>query len=115
VDLATGASNEIGPSGVTLGRSLKYSGLAFAADGTLLSVGSLDAASGALYSLDTTTGAATSLSGTGLPYGTGPIHFGVDGGLVFAAAVPLPATVWLLATALAGLGGRRVLRRKISV
>ena len=105
VDLATGAASEIGPSGVVLGRSLKYSGLAFTGDGTLLSLGSLDAASGALYALNTSTGAATSLSGTGLPYGSGPIHFGVDGGLTFAPTVPLPATVWLLGTGCLGLFG----------
>ena len=86
VNLGSGAATNIGPSGVTLGRSLKYSGLAFRDDGTLLSLGSLDAASGALYSVSTATGTATSLSGTGLPYGTGPIHFGVDGGLAFAPA-----------------------------
>ncbi len=88
VDLATGAANHIGPTGVTLGRSLKYSGLAFRADGTLLSLGSLDAASGALYAVNRATGAATSLSGSGLPYGAGPIHFGVDGALAFAPAGP---------------------------
>ncbi len=88
VDLATGAATNIGPSGVTLGRSLKYSGLAFAADGTLLSLGSLDAASGTLYLLDPATGAATALSPPGLPYGGGPIHFGVDGALTFAPPVP---------------------------
>ena len=112
VDLATGSATNIGPSGVTLGRSLKYSGLAFSDDGTLLSLGSLDAASGALYSVNTTTGAATSLSGTGLPYGTGPIHFGVDGGLAFvpAATVPVPAAVWLFGSGLLGLIG--MARRK---
>ena len=31
-----------------------------------------------------------------------------------AAAVPAPPAVWLLGTALAGLGGRRLMRRKIS-
>ena len=97
VDLATGAANHIGSTGVSVGRSLKYSGLAFAANGTLLSMGSLDAASGALYAIDPATGAATSLSGAGLPYGGGPIHFGVDGGLTFAPAVPEPAAAWLLA------------------
>lgn len=105
VDLATGAANHIGATGVTLGRSLKYSGLAFAADGTLLSLGSLDAASGALYSVDPATGAATSLAGAGLPYGAGPIHFGEDGGLSFAptAAVPEPAAAWLFAGGLLAL------------
>ncbi len=107
VDLTTGAASNIGPSGVTLGRSLKYSGLAFTDDGTLLSLGSLDAASGALFSLNTATGTATSLSGTGLPYGGGPIHFGVDGGLTFAPAVPLPASLWLLGTGCIGLFGWR--------
>jgi PEP-CTERM motif len=101
VDLATGAATDIGPSGVILGGSLKYSGLAFSGNGTLLSLGSLDAASGALYSVNTFNGAATSLSGTGLPYGSGPIHFGVDGGLAFAPAVPEPETYAML---LAGLG-----------
>lgn len=48
VDLASGAATEIGPSDVTVGRSLSHSGLAFAQDGTLSSLGSLDAASGAL-------------------------------------------------------------------
>ncbi len=106
VDLATGAATNIGPSGVTLGRSLKYSGLAFQDDGTLLSLGSLDAASGTLYSVNTANGAATSLnSGTG--YGTGPIHFGEDGGLTFApaAVVPVPAAVWLFGSGLLGLIG----------
>lgn len=103
VDLATGLATNIGPSGVTTSsRSLKYSGLAFQNDGTLLSMGGLDAASGTLYSVNTATGAATSLNnGTG--YGTGPIYFGVDGGLAFApaAVVPEPETYAML---LAGLG-----------
>ena len=106
VDLATGAAINIGPSGIDVGRSLKYSGLAFSSNGTLLSLGSLDAASGALYSINTANGAATSLSGTGLPYGGGPIHFGVDGGLAFASAatvVPEPSTMFLLGSGLAGL------------
>ena len=100
VDLASGAATNIGPSGVTVGRSLTYSGLAFAPDGTLLSLGSLDAASGALYSVNPATGAATSLAGSALPYGSGPIHFGVDGGLVLA---PEPAAGSLLATGLLAL------------
>lgn len=111
LDLTTGAATDIGPSGVTLGRSLSYSGLAFSNDGTLLSMGSLDAASGTLYSVNTANGAATSLnSGTG--YGTGPIHFGVDGGLTFApaAVVPVPAAVWLFGSGLLGLVG--MARRK---
>lgn len=111
VDLATGLATNVGPSGVTLGRSLSYSGLAFQDDGTLLSLGSLDAASGTLYSVNIANGAATSLnSGTG--YGTGPIHFGVDGGLTFApaAVVPVPAAVWLFGSGLLGLIG--MARRK---
>lgn len=113
VDLATGVAMNLGPSGVVLGRSLKYSGLAFNTDGTLLSLGSLDAASGTLYSVNTFNGAATSLnSGTG--YATGPIHFGVDGGLTFAptAPVPVPAAAWLFGSGLLGLIG--VARRKLS-
>ena len=111
VDLATGLATNIGPSGVTLGGSLKYSGLAFRDDGTLLSMGSLDAASGTLYSVNTANGVATSLnSGTG--YGTGPIRFGVGGGLTFApaAVVPVPAAVWLFGSGLLGLIG--MARRK---
>ena len=39
-------------------------------------------------------------AGSGLPYGSGPIHFGVDGGLVFA---PEPAAGSLLAAGLMAL------------
>jgi len=112
VDLATGAATSIGSSGVDLGRSLKYSGLAFSDNGSLLSLGSLDAASGALYSIKPATGAATSLSGAGLPYGSGPIHFGVDGGLAFApvTAVPEPAVALLMGPGLLAVIG--IARRK---
>jgi hypothetical protein len=113
VDLTTGIATNIGPSGVTLGRSLSYSGLAFSNDGTLLSMGSLDAASGTLYSVNTANGTATSLdNGTG--YGTGPIHFGVDGGLTFAptAVVPIPAAAWLFGSGLLGLVGMARVKSK---
>ena len=112
VNLATGVPTHIGPSGVTDGRSLKYSGLAFSPDGTLLSMGSYDAASGALYAVNSATGAATSLYGPG-PYGSGPIHFGVDGGLAFApgAPVPEPASHAMLLAGLAVVAGLAVRRR----
>jgi len=102
LNLATGAATLVGVHGVNVGRDLKYSGLAFAADGTLLSLGSFDAASGALFTINPATGAASSLTPPGA-YGSGPVHFGVDGGLVFApgAPVPEPATGVLLAVGLA--------------
>ena len=90
LDLNTGAATDIGSHGVVVGRQVTYSGLAFRQDGVLLSMGSVDAASDGLFAIDTSTGAATSLSGSGLPYGTGPIHFGADGGLAFAPASPVP-------------------------
>jgi hypothetical protein len=114
VNLATGAATDIGPSGVFLGRSLSYSGLAFSGDGSLLSMDSLDAASGALYSINPATGAATLLGAAGLPYGSGPIHFGVDGGLAFApvTAVPEPAAAWLMAPGLLAVIGFARRKRK---
>jgi hypothetical protein len=104
LNLATGAATLVGVHGVNVGRDLKYSGLAFAADGALLSLGSFDAASGALFTINPATGAATSLTPPGA-YGSGPVHFGVDGGLVFApgAPVPEPATGILMAVGLAVL------------
>ena len=90
LDLTTGAAADIGAHGVVVGRQVTYSGLAFRDDGVLLSMGSVDAASGGLFAIDTFTGAATSLSGSGIPYGSGPIHFGVDGGLAFAPTSPAP-------------------------
>ncbi len=90
LNLNTGAATDIGSHAVDAGRQLTYSGLAFRDDGTLLSMGSVDAASGGLFAVDTFTGKATSLSGSGLAYGSGPIHFGVDGGLAFAPTSPAP-------------------------
>ena len=112
LNLATGAATVVGAHGVNVGRDLKYSGLAFAADGTLLSLGSFDAASGALYAVNSATGTATSLFGGG-PYGSAPIHFGVDGGLVFApgAPVPEPASYAMLLAGLAVVAGLAVRRR----
>lgn len=106
LSLVTGAATDIGAHGTNVGRDLKYSGLAFAADGTLFSLGSYDAASGALFTVDPLTGHATSLTPPG-PYASGPVHFGVDGGLVFApgAPVPEPAPAELLAVGLAVLAG----------
>ena len=112
VDLGSGEANLIGPSGVTLGRSLRYSGLAFSDNGTLLSMGSFDAASGALYAVDPNTGWATSLYSGG-PYGSAPIHFGVDGGLALApgAPVPEPASHAMLLAGLAVVAGLALRRR----
>lgn len=106
LNLNTGAATDIGSHGVAAGRQLTYSGLAFRDDGTLLSMGSVDAASGGLFAVDTFTGAATSLTGSGIPYGSGPIHFGVDGGLAFApaSAAPEPESYALMLGGLALIG-----------
>ncbi len=97
IDLATGAATAIGSHGVMLGRQLGYSGLAFRADGTLLSLGSVTASTQGLYAIDPTTSVATLLGPTP--------GFGVDGGLTFG--VPEPAVLALLGAALAvGLAGR---------
>lgn len=113
LNLATAAATLVGVHGVSVGRDLKYSGLAFDADGTLLSMGSFDAASGALYTVNPGTGAAASRTPPGA-YGSGPIHFGVDGGLVFApgAPVPEPASAGLMLAGLAALGLWRQLRNR---
>ncbi len=110
LDLASGLATDIGAHGTNVGRDLKYSGLAFAADGTVFSLGSYDAASGALFTVNPQTGLATSLTAPG-PYGSGPVHFGVDGGLVFApgAPVPEPTSVGLM---LAGLAAMAVWRQR---
>ncbi len=102
LNLSNGLATDIGAHGTNVGRDLKYSGLAFAADGTLFSLGSYDAASGALFTVNALTGAATSLTPPG-PYASGPVHFGVDGGLVFAPSVPAPGSIYLLLTGLAAM------------
>lgn len=89
LDQGSGLATDIGSHGVAVGRQLTYSGLAFDANGVLLSMGSYDAASGALFTVNPATGAALSLTAPG-PYASGPIHFGVDGGLSFAPAAPVP-------------------------
>jgi hypothetical protein len=105
VDTATAASTVIGPHGVTLGRRLLYSGLAFGPDGTLYSLGSTSASAQGLYSVNPATGAATLIGDT-------IIGFGVDGGLTFAPGPePIFAGISLSGTNLVingsnGLAGR---------
>ncbi|HTF90638.1 MAG TPA: hypothetical protein VK843_19625 [Planctomycetota bacterium] len=77
LDLASGLATEIGSHGVTTGRQLAYSGLAFADNGTLYSLGSLSASANGLYSVDPATGHATAI-------GDMLTSVGVDGGLPFA-------------------------------
>jgi WD40 repeat protein len=93
LDLGNGLATDIGGHGQGIGRQLSYSGLAFDANGVMLSMGSYDAASGALFTVNPATGAATSLTALGGPYASGPIHFGVDGGLSFAPGAPVPEPV----------------------
>jgi hypothetical protein len=107
VNVATGATTELGPHGVAFGRQLGYSGLVFASDGTLLSLGSHSASSSGLYAVDPGTGAATLIGDTVL-------RFGEDGGLAYApdspvttSTVPEPATLALLATGIGCLATRR--------
>lgn len=77
IDLVSGKATVIGSHGVSAGAQLANSGLAFGADGTLYSLGSIDASSGGLYSVDPATGAATLIGPTLVP-------IGVNGALVFA-------------------------------
>ncbi|MBI5435068.1 MAG: hypothetical protein HZA52_19695 [Planctomycetes bacterium] len=76
IDLSTGLATEVGPHGVLVGRQLAYSDLAFRADGTLFSMGSITASASGLYTVDPLTGNATLVGDLILP-------LGCDGGLVF--------------------------------
>jgi hypothetical protein len=79
VSLANGAATALGPHGITLGRQLRYSGLAFGDSGILYSLGSISTSTSGLYSVNPATGAATLIGSTSA-------QFGVDGGLTFAPA-----------------------------
>jgi hypothetical protein len=80
VDLATGLATDIGPSGVSVGRSLFNSGLAPRDDRTMFSIGSTSESTHGLYVIDIVTGVATVM-------GQNVLYFGVEGGLV---RVPQP-------------------------
>jgi hypothetical protein len=88
LDIASGLATDVGPHGVNVGRQLNYSGLAFGPDGTLYSLGSTSASAQGLYSVNPANGTATVIGDT-------IIHFGVDGGLVFAPDQPVPQPVAL--------------------
>lgn len=104
VDLVSGLATRIGAHGVSVGRSLKYSGLEFGSSGTLYSLGSISSSADGLYSVDPGSGAATLIGGTNL-------DFGVDGGLAFAPDQPTspvptlsPVGMAILAAVLVGIG-----------
>lgn len=85
---ATGHADFVGYHGVTLGRQLAYSGLAFhPVTGTMYSLGSVSASQQALYTVDKATGLATVQGAAQSP------TFGVDGGLVFVGTDILTAVV----------------------
>jgi hypothetical protein len=88
LNLADGHATIIGGHGVSVGRRLEYSGLAFDTNGTMFSLGSTSASAQGLYSVNPATGAATLIGDT-------VIHFGVDGGLAFAPDQPVPQPVAL--------------------
>ncbi|HTF88947.1 MAG TPA: hypothetical protein VK843_11100, partial [Planctomycetota bacterium] len=77
IDLASGLASDIGTHGVSVGRLLAYSGLAFASNGTLYSMGSISSSQNGLYTVDPATGLATLVGDLVLP-------LGCDGGLTFA-------------------------------
>lgn len=92
INRATGEPTWIGYTGVTLGRSLSYSGLAYdLATDAFYSLGSITGGSEGLYTVNTMTGLATLVS-------TQAPRIGVDGGLAFIA-IPEPSAC----AALAGL------------
>jgi len=91
VNRLTGVPTWIGYSGVTAGRSLSYSGIAYdPVSGALYSMGSITGASEGLYTISTATGLATLVS-------TFSTRIGADGGLAFISAIPEASTCSLFA------------------
>ncbi len=79
-----GAEAVVGSHGITLGRQMWYGGLAFHPDTRVCyGIGSITASTSGLYTVDTSTGAATLVGGFG-------ITNGADGGLAF---IPTPTGV----------------------
>lgn len=98
----SGGTTLIGPHGVPGTGRLAYSGLAFRDDGTMLSLGSIDASTTGLYAVSQTTGTATLIGPTNS-------SIGALGGLAFAPGQPVPEPATFLA---AGLGIAALLRRR---
>ncbi|MBS1708296.1 MAG: PEP-CTERM sorting domain-containing protein [Armatimonadetes bacterium] len=100
VNSVTGATTLIGSHGLTLGRTMAYSGIAFAGDGTMFSLGSVDSANAGLFSVNPLSAQVSLIGNTVEP-------MGVDGGLAFApSSVPEPATMTVAGIGLIGLARR---------